>query len=179
MLRVCYKPVFLCLCGAFSAPSLRRSGPLLPPARAALLLIYRIQSHTHPKRRKFCLKHAGQKSVKEELPKQRKGPKRTKECRLKVPTHIWEKPPGSPTTSYRGVAQLVARLLWEQEARGSSPRTPTTFRRKTAFSSGFSAFFVLLFQLGRLLFSDGSRGRKTAGARVRTAAETVKSLTHP
>ena len=26
---------------------------------------------------------------------------------------------------YRGVAQLVARLLWEQEARGSSPRTPT------------------------------------------------------
>ena len=29
--------------------------------------------------------------------------------------------------SYRGVAQLVARLLWEQEARGSSPRTPTKF----------------------------------------------------
>ena len=26
---------------------------------------------------------------------------------------------------YPGVAQLVARLLWEQEARGSSPRTPT------------------------------------------------------
>ena len=25
----------------------------------------------------------------------------------------------------RGVAQLVARLLWEQEVRGSSPRTPT------------------------------------------------------
>ncbi len=24
----------------------------------------------------------------------------------------------------RGVAQLVARLLWEQEVRGSSPRTP-------------------------------------------------------
>ena len=40
--------------------------------------------------------------------------------------------PGSPTTSYRGVAQLVARLLWEQEARGSSPRTPTTFLWKTA-----------------------------------------------
>ena len=30
---------------------------------------------------------------------------------------------------YRGVAQLVARLLWEQEARGSSPRTPTTSER--------------------------------------------------
>ena len=36
------------------------------------------------------MKHAGQKSVKEELPKQRKGPKRTEACRLKVPTHIWE-----------------------------------------------------------------------------------------
>ena len=26
---------------------------------------------------------------------------------------------------YRGVAQLVARLLWEQDAGGSSPFTPT------------------------------------------------------
>lgn len=58
--------------------------------RTALLLIYRIQSHTHPKRRKFCLKHAGQKSVKEELPERRKGPKRAVECWLKVPTHVWE-----------------------------------------------------------------------------------------
>ena len=48
--------------------------------------------------------------------------------------------PGSYTISYRGVAQLVARLLWEQEARGSSPRTPTRFFRKTACSGGFSAF---------------------------------------
>ena len=37
------------------------------------------------------MKHAGQKSVKEELPERRKGPKRAIECRLKVPTHIWEK----------------------------------------------------------------------------------------
>ena len=59
-------------------------------SRTALLLIYRIQSHTHPKRRKFCLKHAGRKSVKEELPERRKGPKRALECRLKVPTHVWE-----------------------------------------------------------------------------------------
>ena len=51
--------------------------------------------------------------------------------------------PGSPTTSYRGVAQLVARLLWEQEARGSSPRTPTKFCRKTACLGGF--FCVLSF----------------------------------
>ena len=62
-------------------------------SRTALLLIYRIQSHTHPKRRKFCLKHAGRKSVKEELPERRKGPKRAAECRLKVPTHVWDRIP--------------------------------------------------------------------------------------
>ena len=31
---------------------------------------------------------------------------------------------------HRGVAQLVARLLWQQEARGSSPRTPTNAAAK-------------------------------------------------
>lgn len=36
------------------------------------------------------MKHAGQKSVKEELPEQRKGPKRAVECRLKVQTHVWD-----------------------------------------------------------------------------------------
>lgn len=69
--------------------------------------------------------------------------------------------------------------IWEQEARGSSPRTPTTSRRKTAFLGGFSALFVLIFPFGRLLFSDGCRGRKAAGEWVRIAAETAKSLTHP
>ncbi len=29
-------------------------------------------------------------------------------------------------TMYRGVAQLVARLLWEQDVGGSNPFTPTT-----------------------------------------------------
>ena len=62
----------------------------LPSARAELLLIYRIQSHTNPKRRDFFLKHAGQKSTKEELPEQRKASKRAVECQLKVQTHIWE-----------------------------------------------------------------------------------------
>ena len=33
--------------------------------------------------------------------------------------------PGHPTTSYPGVAQLVARLLWEQDAAGSNPVTRT------------------------------------------------------
>ena len=36
------------------------------------------------------MKHAGQKSVKEELPKHRKAPKRVQECRLKASTHIWD-----------------------------------------------------------------------------------------
>ena len=72
--------------------------------------------------------------------------------------------PGSPTISHRGVAQLVARLLWEQEARGSSPRTPTKFRRKTACSGGFSAFLVRFFRFWRLLFCGSFRGRTTAGA---------------
>ena len=96
--------LILCLCGAFPASPLcagltcHRRSP-----RTELLLIYRIQSHTHPKRRKFCLKHAGQKSVKEELPEQRKGPKRAVECWLKVQTHVWD-----------------------HEAAGSSPVTSTT-----------------------------------------------------
>ncbi len=33
---------------------------------------------------------------------------------------------------YRGVAQLVARLLWEQDAGGSSPFTPTKNAALTA-----------------------------------------------
>ena len=85
------KGFILCLCGAVSAPLCRGDWPVISPStRAEHLLIHRIQSHTNPKRRKGFLKQAGQKSVKEELPKQRKGPKRTEECRLKVPTHIWD-----------------------------------------------------------------------------------------
>ena len=48
--------------------------------------------------------------------------------------------PGHLTISYPGVAQLVARLLWEQDAAGSNPVTRTTFLRKTACLGGFSVF---------------------------------------
>ena len=41
---------------------------------------------------------------------------------------------------YRGVAQVVARLLWEQDAAGSSPVTSTTFPLKP---NGFRGFFIL------------------------------------
>ena len=88
------KGFILCLCGAISAPLCRGDWPVISPStRAEHLLIHRIQSHTNPKRRKGFLKQAGQKSSKEELPKQRKGPKRAVECRLKVPTHVWDRIP--------------------------------------------------------------------------------------
>ena len=41
-----------------------------------------------------------------------------------------------------GIAKLVSRLVWEQDAAGSNPVTRTTFPRKTAFLGGFSALLV-------------------------------------
>ena len=86
--------LFFVYAAHFLRPLCGDSACLFCSPRTEHLLIYRIQSHTHPKRRKFCLKHAGQKSVKDKLPEQRKGPKRAAECRLKVPTHVWEDTPG-------------------------------------------------------------------------------------
>ena len=89
-----------------------------PSNRAEHLLIHRIQSHTNPKRRKGFLKQAGQKSVKEELPKQRKGPKRTEECRLKVPTHIWVRIPrhSNPTRRTKHCQTGLKTIDKQQEA---------------------------------------------------------------
>lgn len=42
--------------------------------------------------------------------------------------------------------------------------TKDIFVRKTAYSGGFSVFLVRFLRFWRLLFSDGSRGRKAAGA---------------
>ncbi len=49
----------------------------------------------------------------------------------------------SLTTEYRGVAQLVARLLWEQDAGCSSHLTPTRKRTLIMIESEF--FLFLLF----------------------------------
>ena len=57
------------------------------------------------------MKHTGHKSVKEELPKQSKGPKRTEKCWLKVPTHIWENTPGQFHNISGGVAQDIYHKL--------------------------------------------------------------------
>ena len=108
----CRKGFILCLCGAFSAPLLHDNLAChCPSNRAEHLLIHRIRSHINPKRRKVFLKQTGQKSVKEELPEQRKEPKRAIEFQLKVPTYFWE-----------------------QDAAGSNPVTRTTSPR-TAYRS--------------------------------------------
>ncbi len=45
---------------------------------------------------------------------------------------------------FRGVAQLVARLLWEQDAAGSSPVTPTSREPRHALSR-FEVLFIFWF----------------------------------
>ena len=100
------KAAILCLCGAFPAPLLWWSGPLSLPPRTTLLLIYRIQSHTHPKRRKFCLKHAGQKSVKEELPEHWEALNRAQKSYLKGRTYFWENTPRPPHNFISGCSAV-------------------------------------------------------------------------
>ena len=57
------------------------------------------------------MKHAGQKSVKDKLPEQRKGPKRAVECRLKVQTHVWEQDAGSSSLPTRTIIGQKNRLF--------------------------------------------------------------------
>ena len=59
------------------------------------------------------------------------------------------------TISYnRGVAQLVARLLWEQNAAGSSPVTPTisSVHNESDEHSIFLSMNILFLEQDRLLF---------------------------
>ena len=108
-----------------------------PSNWAEHLLIHRIQSHTNPKRRKGFLKQAGQKSSKEELPEQRKGPKRAVECRLKVPTHIWEQDAGSSSLPTR---TTLRRRLWISHSGAKLWDTPVN-------NGGVPLFCVLLLSL--------------------------------
>ena len=117
--------LILCLCGAFPAPPLCAGlAYYRHSTRMELLLIYRIQSHTHPKRRKFCLKHAGQKSVKDKLPEQRKGPKRAVECRLKVQTHVWEDTPGQSHNFISGCCAVGSAPALGPHSQTFEPHTP-------------------------------------------------------
>ena len=51
---------------------------------------------------------------------------------------------------YRGVAQLVARLLWEQDAAGSSPVTPTIRKNAKNIFYIMDIFGILyLISIGR------------------------------
>ena len=58
---------------------------------------------------------------------------------------------------YPGVAQLVARLLWEQDAGSSSLPTRTIFIGKTATFGGFSSFnyqFYLYLNFGGTVWAQ-------------------------
>ena len=116
---------------SFWRPYPLKSARYLPSNRAELLLIYRIQSHTNPKRRKIFLKQAGQKSVKEELPKQRKGPKRAVEWRLKVPTHIWEQDAGSSSLPTRTTSEQALYRLLRLFYKSQSALTPLLILSKS------------------------------------------------
>ena len=79
--------LFHCLCGAiYELISVARTTRDRGKIWSEALLIYRIQSHTNPKRRKQRLKRTAQKSSKEEPQECRKAPKRAQEACLKVQT---------------------------------------------------------------------------------------------
>ena len=58
-----------------------------------------------------------------------------------------------------GVAQLVARLLWEQDAAGSNPVTRTIFHRKTAKKRRFFCVKSLFFEFRTTAYQPWSEGK--------------------
>lgn len=94
------------------------------------------------------MKQAGQKSVKEELPKQRKGPKRTEECRLKVPTHILESqqvyrvtPLDPHERVFGSTGQLCYRKRWGIYCRYNGIPYITPYELRHTFSSIYKNHF--------------------------------------
>ena len=95
--------------------------PLLRQLRSEYLLIYRLQSHNNPKRRKEYLKGTGQQSFKEQVQDQRKASKSAKNVFLNIRTYFWEQDAGGSnpstrtsekqTTPYGTNPRLAARLL--------------------------------------------------------------------
>ena len=90
----CASPgLILCLCGAFPASPLWRFSLsfLFTPDGTS----FNIQNPIpHPSQKeKVLLETRREKSVKDKLPEQRKGPKRAVECWLKVQTHVWDRIP--------------------------------------------------------------------------------------
>ena len=79
------------------------------------------------------MKHAGQKSVKEELPEQRKGPKRAVECRLKVQTHVWEQDAAGSNPVTRTI--LFVSKLWRYCMGAASVSEYAASTSNTAMSS--------------------------------------------
>ena len=87
---------------------------------------------------------------------------------------------GFRTSSYPGVAQLVARLLWEQDAAGSNPVTRTT-AKKTVHWDGLFAVLVGFAPVA-FCFYAGARARRfggepssAAGGRRRTMVRASRS----
>ena len=76
-------------------------------------------------------------SAKEQGREQRKASNSAGKRRMNILRQVWEHARKAVKTKYRGVAQLVARLLWEQEVQSSSLCTPT---KKTAYFGGFLHF---------------------------------------
>ena len=56
-------------------------------------------------------------------------------------------------TEYPGIAQLVARLIWVQEAERSNRSTRTKIPLKSTISEGFSYSLFIAAQIPRLSFS--------------------------
>lgn len=57
-----------------------------------------------------------------------------------VPDHIFDHLHDHNLIAYRGVAQLVARDVWDVDAAGSNPVTPTNFKRFQCFLTAIAYF---------------------------------------
>ena len=79
------------------------------------------------------MKHAGQKSVKDKLPEQRKGPKRAVECWLKVQTHVWEQDAGSsslPTPTKTPLKSMILVVFFIKKRKSFMVRSKNLRRAK-------------------------------------------------